>query len=87
MGDGVSYPLDVAIVYDDAVARTGPRYGEIGDLAGVRALETVDVTGLFLHPELDGGVLRRGGEVRLSVRRGADPESEVVRRIPAVVEE
>jgi hypothetical protein len=84
---GASYPLDVAIVYDDAVARTGPRYGEIGDLTGVRALETVDVTGLYLHPELDGGVLRRGGEVRLSVRRGADPGSEVVRRIPAVVEE
>ncbi|HJU86946.1 MAG TPA: M14 family zinc carboxypeptidase [Gemmatimonadota bacterium] len=87
MGDGASYPLDVAIVYDDAVARTGPRYGEIGDLADARALETVDVSGLYLHPELDGGVLRRGGEVRLTVRRGADPESEVVRRIPAVVED
>jgi hypothetical protein len=84
MADGAAYPLDVAIVYDDAVARTGPRYGEIGDLTGVRALETVDVTGLYLHPELGGGILRRGGEVRLSVRRGADPASELVRMIPAL---
>jgi hypothetical protein len=83
MESGVAYPLDVAIVYDDPVARTGPRYGEIGDLAGVRALEIVDAAGLYLHPELDGGILRRGDEVRLSVRRGASPESELVRRIPA----
>ena len=87
MGGGAAYPLDVAIVYDDAVARTGPRYGEIGDLAGVRALETVDVTGLYLHPELEEGILRRGGEVRLSVRRGADPASELVRRIPEIAED
>lgn len=83
MGDGRSYPVDVAIVYDDAVAGTGPRYGEIGDLEGVRALDTLDVTGLYLHPELDGGILRRGGEVLLSVRRGSDPASELVRKIPA----
>ena len=82
MPGGETYPLDVAIVYDDRVARTGPRYGEIGDLDGVRALETVDVTGLYLHPELERGILRRDGEVRLSVRRGADPASELVRRIP-----
>jgi hypothetical protein len=87
MGAGASFLLDVAIVYDDAVARTGPRYGEIGDLTGVRALEIVDVTGLYLHPELDGGILRRGGEVHLSVRRSANPDSELVRRIPALVED
>ena len=87
MGDGAAYPLDVAIVYDDAVARTGPRYGEVGDLTGARALDTVDVTGLYLHPELGGGILRRGGEVRLSLRRGANPESELVRRIPAPAED
>ena len=83
MESGDAYPLDIAIDYDDAVARTGPRYGEIGDLAGVRAVETVDVTGLYLHPELDGGILRRGDEVHLSVRRGASPDSELVRTIPA----
>ena len=84
---GVAYPLDVAVVYDDPVARTGARYGEIGDLTGVRALEIVDATGLYLHPELDGGILRRGGEVRLSVRRGLNADSELVRSIPAVAED
>ena len=87
MEGGAAYPLDVAIVYDDPVARTGPRYGEIGDLTGVRALETVDVSGLYIHPELDGGILRRDGEVHLEVRRGADPDSELVRRIPAGAED
>ena len=84
---GVAHPLDVAVVYDDPVARTGPRYGEIGDLTGERALEIVDATGLYLHPELEGGILRRGGEVRLSVRRGASTESELVRRIPELAGE
>ncbi len=84
---GVAHPLDVAVVYDDPVARTGPRYAEIGDLTGERALEIVDATGLYLHPELEGGILRRGGEVRLSVRRGASPESELVRRIPELAGE
>ncbi len=84
---GAAYPLDVAIDYDDPVSRKGPRYGEIGDLTGARALETVNVSGLYLHPELDGGILRRGGEVRLSVRRGANPDSDLVRSIPVVAEE
>ncbi|MGD8496311.1 MAG: M14 family zinc carboxypeptidase [Gemmatimonadales bacterium] len=83
MGDAEAYPVDVAIVYDDAVAGTGPRYGEIGDLEGVRALDTLDATGLYLHPELDGGILRRGGDARLTIRRGPERDSELVRRIPA----
>jgi hypothetical protein len=83
MGNGRSYPVDVAIVYDDAVAGTGPRYGEIGDLEGVRAVEVRDVSGLFIHPDFgDRGFLRRGDAARLVVRRGIDPESEVVMRLP-----
>lgn len=80
---GQAYPVDVAVVYDDPVARTGPRYGEIGDLAGVKALEHVDVEGLFLHPESNDGSIRRGDAVRLVVRRGLSPDSEVVFRLPA----
>jgi hypothetical protein len=83
MGNGRSYPVDVAIVYDDAVAGTGPRYGEIGDLEGVRAVEVRDVSGLFIHPDFgDRGFLRRGDAARVVVRRGIDPESEVVMRLP-----
>jgi hypothetical protein len=68
---------DIAIRYDDSAARTGPRYGEIGDLAEVVALDTLDATGLFLHADPgDDGVVRRGAPVSVTARRGADPESE-----------
>lgn len=83
MPNGEAYRVDVAIVYDDGVARTGPRYGEIGDLSGVRAIETRDVTGMYIHPDFgDRGFLRRGDPARLVVRRGPEPESEAVMRLP-----
>ncbi|HET8770926.1 MAG TPA: hypothetical protein VFM71_08080, partial [Gemmatimonadaceae bacterium] len=44
------YLVDVAINYGDGVAQTGPRVNEVGDLAAVVALDTIDATGLFLHP-------------------------------------
>ena len=37
--------LDVAINFEDAVARKGGRVREIGDLAGVVAVDTLDATG------------------------------------------
>ena len=40
---------DVAINFEDAVARTGGRVREVGDLAGVIAVDTLDATGAFLH--------------------------------------
>jgi hypothetical protein len=83
MPGGSAYRVDVAIVYDDPVAETGPRYGEIGDLDGVRALETVDVGGLYIHPDPEtDGYLRRGAPAGLVVRRGAEPDSEEVMRLP-----
>lgn len=83
MPDGEAYRVDVAIVYDDGVARTGPRYGEVGDLSGERAIETRDVTGLYIHPDFgDAGFLRRGDPARLVVRQGPEPDSEVVMRLP-----
>jgi hypothetical protein len=83
MPGGESYRADVAILFEDAVARTGPVYGEIGDLTGVGAVTTIDATGLFLHPDLAGsGYVRRGEPARLVVRRGASPDSEEVMRLP-----
>ncbi|MFW6089876.1 MAG: M14 family zinc carboxypeptidase [Gemmatimonadota bacterium] len=83
MPNGEAYRVDVAIVYDDGVARTGPRYGEVGDLTGVRAIETRDVTGMYIHPDFgDTGFLRRGDAARLVVRRGPEPDSEAVMRFP-----
>jgi hypothetical protein len=79
---------DVAINYDDAVARTGGRISEIGDLEGSAALDTLDVAGLFLFPAdsvLTTGAgatwLRIGAPAVFQVRRGPGPDSELVRRI------
>jgi hypothetical protein len=70
---------DIAIHYDDSAARTGPRYGEIGDLEGVVALDTLDASGLFIHAEPgEGGLIRRDAPVAIVVRRGRDPESQSV---------
>ena len=81
LGSGKPIRTDITIVFDDAVAGTGPRYGEVGDLGDVVAMDTVDVTGLYIHPDLADGFLRRGAPVVLRVRREADPESEEVWRI------
>ncbi|HKG91728.1 MAG TPA: M14 family zinc carboxypeptidase [Gemmatimonadaceae bacterium] len=82
-------PLDLALSYDDAVARTGPRLREAGDLSDVAALDTLDAAGLFIHPDpamtargaTGFPALRIGAPVALTLRRGREPRSEVVRRI------
>ena len=80
--------VDLAINYDEAVARTGGRVREVGDLAGVIAIDTIDAGGLFLHPDTAtltrtslGAVLPIGAPALLYVRRGAAPTSELVRTI------
>ncbi len=82
--------VDLAVNFDDAVARTGGRVREVGDLADVVAIDTLDVRGLFLHPaasalvrDAAGAVLRIGAPAVFDVRRGAQPESPLVRTIGA----
>ena len=79
LGGGEPIRADVAIRYEDAVARTGPLYGEIGDLADVAAVDTLDVTGMFLHaePGIDG-TIRAGEAAVLTVRQDREADSEVV---------
>ena len=81
---------DLAINYDDAVARTGGRLREVGDLRAVIAIDTLDVAGLYLHPAApaittrgEGQWLRIGAVAAFDIRRGPDPASELVRRIGA----
>jgi hypothetical protein len=80
--------IDLAIDYDDAVAHREPRLRDAGDLAEEVAIDTVDASGLFIHP--GGASLARGnGGARLvlgtpasfDIRRGADPSSTLVRHI------
>ena len=81
-------PLDIAINYDDPLNRSGSRIRELGDLQAVTALDTLDATGLFLHPAVSaltarGGQnwLRVGANGVFDIRKSAAPTSELVRRI------
>ncbi|MEP7384266.1 MAG: M14 family zinc carboxypeptidase [Gemmatimonadota bacterium] len=81
---------DIAMNYEDAL-RGGPaRVREVGDLATVVALDTIDATGLFVHPALTmltekGGArwLRINAPVHLYLRRSADVNSALVREVGA----
>jgi hypothetical protein len=80
--------VDVALNYEEPVARREPRVREVGDLARVIALDTLDVAGLYLHPAQSMLTDRNGMRwVRfdttavIAIRRGRDPASEIVRTI------
>ncbi len=82
--------VDLAVNYDDPVARTGGRVREVGDLQAVVAIDTIDVTGLFLHPTAAALTTRGaarwlqvGATAEFDVRRGADATSALVRQIGA----
>ncbi len=79
---------DLAINYDDAVARTGARVRDVGDLREMVAIDTLDATGLFLHPT-KAALTRRSGSTWLQLgapaaielRRGEKGNSALVRRL------
>jgi hypothetical protein len=80
--------MDLAIDYDDAVAHRGPRLRDAGDLQEEVAIDTIDASGLYVHPK--GSSLARGaGGARLvlgapaafDIRRGADPASALVKHV------
>jgi len=82
------FAADLAINYDDAVARTGGRVRDVGDLAEIVALDTIDATGLFLHAVGDaltrtarGAMLVPGAAAIFDLRRGAEARSPLVRRL------
>lgn len=85
-----AYRLDVGVVYDDAVAKTGPEVADVGDLSDSSALDTLDAEGLFLHPgpsmitKADGSRswLRLGNPASFVLRKGEDPTSEAVLVMP-----
>lgn len=79
------YALDVGVTYGDAVSRTQPRLAEVGDLSAAVALDTLDATGLFLHPSpsmvtaQDGRRwMRIGNPAEFALRRGPSATSERV---------
>jgi hypothetical protein len=79
---------DVAINFEDPVARTGGRIRDVGDLAGVIAVDTLDATGSFLHPRPEAlttngprGYLTVGARAAIDIRAGVDTGSVLKRRI------
>ena len=81
--------VDLAINYDDAVARTGGRIRDVGDLADAIAIDTLDVDGLYIHPSPsvltrtpNGAMLRLGAEAELEFRRGPSTSSALARKLP-----
>jgi hypothetical protein len=81
--------LDLALTYDDPVAHTGLTLSDVGDLADLAALDTLDATGTYLHlaapSAFDPGdwwLLRRE-RVRITVREGPDVTAPLRRRLPA----
>src|SRR5688500_4119316 len=80
--------VDIAINYEDAVARQRGRVRDSGDLGDALAIDTVNASGLFLHPASAalqatpaGPMLRLGAVAEFDLRRGPTPSSELVRRI------
>lgn len=86
--------VDLALNYDEPLARLRPRVREVGDLSTVVAFDTVDATGLFLHPspamlhEARGGGaarwLRLGAPAAFTLRRGREAASEAVPLPPSL---
>ena len=82
--------VDISFNYDDALRQGRARVREIGDLDDVVAFDTVSAAGLFIHPatamltEQDGKRwLRVGSPVQMTLRRGPEPASEIVRQLGA----
>ncbi len=78
--------VDISFNYDDALRKGRARVREIGDLDDVVALDTIVATGLFIHPaaamlttQRDASWLRLGSPVQMTLRKSADPSSELVR--------
>ncbi len=80
--------VDLTIAYEDPVARLRPRVRDVGDVASGVALDTIDASGLFLHPDASA-LVERGGRrwlridapANIAIRRGADAASALVRML------
>jgi hypothetical protein len=79
---------DLAINFEDPVARTGGRIRDVGDLSGTIAVDTIDATGQFIHARPEAlttngprGYLTIGARSALDIRASADTSSALRRRI------
>lgn len=82
------FRADVAVNYDNALEKTSPRVRDVGDLAAVVALDTIDASGQFLHPDSTMLTVRGTARwmrfdttARITIRRGSSADSELLREI------
>jgi hypothetical protein len=80
--------VDIAMNHEDALRKGRMRVREVGDLAAVAALDTINATGLFLHPapamlteQRGQRWLRLNAPVQLTIRRGPEATSALVREV------
>jgi hypothetical protein len=80
--------VDLALLFDDAVAKVGARVREVGDLSDAVAIDTLQAEGLYLHVDPASltrtglaGMLTVGAPVTLFIRRGASANSALVQTI------
>ena len=70
------------------MARTGLTLSDLGDLADLTAMDTLDATGRYVHLAAASAFdpsdwwLLRGERVGLTVREGPEPTSAVHERLP-----
>ena len=92
LGSGEPLRLDLALAWEDGVRREGLVVSDVGDLEGVEALEVIDATGLYLHPDYPPGAasatdsagdcwLIVGEPVVVTLRRGPERGSGMVMRL------
>jgi hypothetical protein len=85
------YRADLSINFADALAHRDGRVMEVGDLADAAARDTIDATGLYLHPAPEMLAREGPGQPVLAVdrpasftlRRGTDPASGPFWRVDA----
>jgi hypothetical protein len=85
---GAVIELDLALSFDDPVARAGLTLSDIGDLSDLTAMDTLDATGLYLHLATPSAFdpadwwLLRGERVMVVARDGPDATARVRLRLP-----
>ncbi len=82
------FRADIALNYEESVAKIDPRVTSVGDLVSTVALDTVDISGLYVHPEpamlaarQNARWIRFDTTAVFAIRRGSSASSELVRKI------
>jgi hypothetical protein len=75
-------PMDLLVRYDQPLLERGGTLGDLGDLGGYEARDTLDATGLYILPQGDmrpeGGILEPGAPATFMIARDPDGRDVVL---------